>query len=53
MVDYWIIDNTGALRSMVTVPANVTLMAVSDSNVWGVVRDEFDVPSVIRYQISR
>lgn len=52
-VDYWVIGKDGALLAAVTVPANLTLMAVTDSEAWGVEKDQYDVPTVIRYRINR
>ena len=50
-VDYWIVDQSGELAAMLIVPANLMLMAAASSEVWGVQKDEYDVPSVIRYDI--
>jgi hypothetical protein len=50
-VEYWIVDQVGDLVATLTVPANLTLMAATSSEVWGVLKDEYDVPSVIRYDI--
>jgi hypothetical protein len=52
-VDYWVIDENGELKAMLTVAASVTLMAVTNSHAWGVEKDAFDVPTVVRYRIQR
>jgi hypothetical protein len=52
-VDYWVVAKDGTLVASVTVPANVDLMAATDTQAWGVETDEYDVPTVIRYRIVR
>jgi hypothetical protein len=51
-VDYWVVDQTGELAAELSVPASVTLMAATRSEVWGVQKDEYDVPHVVRYDIG-
>ena len=50
---YWIIDKQGRRVGQVNLPTSVTLMAAAESMVWAVRRDEFDVPTVVRYRIQR
>jgi hypothetical protein len=52
-VDYWVLDKDGRLVAALTVPANLTLMAATTSKTWGVEKDEYDVPTVVRYSIQR
>jgi 6-bladed beta-propeller len=52
-VDYWVISKDGTLVASVTVPANVVLLAATDTQAWGVETDEYDVPTVVRYRIVR
>lgn len=52
-VEYWVLDKTGSHSATVTVPATLTLMAATATHVWGVQKDEFDVPTVVRYRITR
>lgn len=52
-VEYWILGIDGTLLATVSVPSNLTLMAATDSVVWGIETDEYDVPTVVRYRIER
>lgn len=52
-VDYLVIGADGSLLARVAVPSHVTLMAAAASYAWGVQKDEYDVPTVIRYRIER
>lgn len=52
-VDYWVIRDDGQLIASLTVPANLTLLAALDSEVWGVETDAYDVPSVVRFRLQR
>ena len=52
-VDYSVLDARGHIIANLTVPARVTLMAVTKTNAWGIEKDEFDVPTVVRYRIDR
>jgi hypothetical protein len=48
---WWVFQREGDLLGSVDVPAGVTLMAVSDDQAWGVLRDEFDVQYVVRHGV--
>jgi len=45
-----VLDEWGRHRASVRAPADLTIEAVDGSTVWGVVRDELDVPYVVRYR---
>ena len=51
-VDYWVIGSNGAHKATVTVPASVTLMAVTDSDAWGVEKDANGVVRLTRFRIA-
>jgi hypothetical protein len=48
-----VIRDDGQLIASLTVPANLTLLAALDSEVWGVETDAYDVPSVVRFRLQR
>ena len=50
--DYWVMGSDGAHKATVTVPSNVTLMAVTDDDAWGVEKSNALV-SLIRFRIGR
>jgi hypothetical protein len=52
-VDYWVIGRDGRLIATVAGPPELTLMAATASEAWGVRKDEYDVPTVVRYRIQR
>jgi len=52
-VAYWVIAKDGSLVATVIVPSNLSLMAATATEVWGVAKDQYDVPTVIRYRINR
>jgi hypothetical protein len=49
---WWVFQREGDLLGSVDAPAGVTLLAVSGHDAWGVLRDEFDVPYVVRYPVT-
>jgi len=52
-VEYWIIDRGGKQVASLTVPRKKKLVAATSSIVWAVETDEFDVPSIHRYRVTR
>lgn len=48
---WWVFARDGALLGSVSVPGRFRLMAVRGNQAWGVVRDELDVPYVVRYTL--
>jgi len=52
-VEYWVISADGSLVGSVTVASNVSIAAASRDHVWAIRSDADDVPSVVRYRISR
>lgn len=51
---HWLVlDPAGRERASVSGPAGTTLLAVRGDAVWGVERDELDVPYVVRYRIAK
>lgn len=43
----------GGMIGMIQVPGELTIKAVQGTAVWGVVHDELDVPSVVRYRVKK
>lgn len=52
-VEYRVIAANGRGLATLTVPATTTLLAGTSSEIWGVERDEYDVPTVVRYAILK
>ncbi|MFQ5705579.1 MAG: hypothetical protein ACE5HT_16365 [Gemmatimonadales bacterium] len=51
---HWdVFDQHGRLIAVAKVPNGTTLLEISDTMVWGVKLDEFDVPVINRYRIER
>ena len=50
---WWVFSRDGALLGSVSVPGRLRIMAIQGNHVWGVVRDELDVPYVVRYAMHR
>lgn len=49
----WIvIDSDGEMRGYTRAQASLEILEVSDTEVWGVTRDELDVPYIVRYRIE-
>jgi hypothetical protein len=46
-----VLDQTGSVIGLLTVPRNVTLTVVSRDRVWATVTDDDDVQSVVRYGV--
>jgi hypothetical protein len=50
----WVVlDNRGRLVATVRVPEEATMLLAEKEHAWGVVRDELDVPFLIRYRLVR
>lgn len=49
-VEYWVISATGNLIASLATPKNLTLLAARGQNVWGVERDENDVPTIVKFR---
>jgi hypothetical protein len=49
---WWVFRGGGELLGSVDMPAGVDLMAVAGNDAWGVFRDDFDVPYVVRYPMT-
>jgi hypothetical protein len=47
---YMVLDSAGNTLAELTYPAGIGLAGVGDSVMWGIVRDENDVQSVVRYR---
>ncbi len=48
---WWVFAGDGALLGSVSVSARFKLMAVRGHQAWGIVRDDLDVPYVVRYTL--
>jgi hypothetical protein len=48
-----VLDASGVQIATVDGPRNMYLLSVSATHAWGLERDEFDVPTLVRYQIDR
>lgn len=46
-----ILSPTGDISGMAQVPGGLTIKTVQGEAVWGVIHDEWDVPSVVRYRV--
>jgi hypothetical protein len=49
---WWIFDHRGERQATLHAPEGVQLMAIEGESVWGVYRDELDVPYLVRYTVS-
>jgi hypothetical protein len=52
-VEWLVLDPTGHILARVQTPAGLQLLAVEKGAAWGVVKDELDIPYVIRYRVKR
>jgi hypothetical protein len=50
---WYVLDNRGIVTGRARVPANVHLMVVSRSTVWGIETDTDGLQSVVRYRVQR
>jgi hypothetical protein len=50
---YRVVDSRGTLRGEVLLPPRSSVVAASTSQLWLIERDQDDVPSLVRYRISR
>jgi hypothetical protein len=46
-----VLDASGTPRGEVRLPRSTALRVVSGAEVWAIVRDEFDVPYLVRYRL--
>lgn len=51
-VDWLILSPQGAVIGTVTTPRSLTVQAVEMGRVWGMERDELDVPYLVRYAVE-
>jgi hypothetical protein len=50
----WLVLNAeGGIRATVYAPPGLTLLALGTGSVWGTVRDDLDVPYLVRYRVRR
>lgn len=47
-----VLDESGRVLAIATVPPGVEVLAADRRHVWGVVHDEMDVPFIVRYRIE-
>jgi hypothetical protein len=52
-VRYAVIDKSGKLRTIAVGPSDFEMMDGDSGSVWGVQRDDVDVPSVVRLSLKR
>lgn len=50
--EWLILNQSGRPTGFVRVSPNISLMTANSEAVWGVERDEYDVPTVVRYRID-
>jgi hypothetical protein len=48
-----LLESNGSIMGTVTLPSNVTIHWSSGEHAWAAVRDEFDVPWLVRYHFQR
>lgn len=48
-----VLGSTGEVRAAVAAPTGLSLRLVDGGNIWGVERDELDIPYLVRYRVSR
>jgi hypothetical protein len=51
--DWEVFDDQGRYLGVLTMPARFAPMRIEGDALWGVQRDELDVPSVVRYRLVR
>ncbi len=52
-VNWVVLDARGEIVMNVRAPSDLEILQASREQVWGVVKDDLDVPYVIRYRVSR
>jgi hypothetical protein len=52
-VEYVMLDLTGAVTGRLTLPRSVEIRAFDRGTAWAVVRNSLDIPSLVKYRISR
>jgi hypothetical protein len=49
--EWWILDEHGRLAGAVLLPRELSVMAAEQDRLWGLERDDLDVPYIVRYVV--
>lgn len=50
--EWWILDEHGRLVGAVLLPRELSVMAAEQDRIWGLERDDLDVPYIVRYVVA-